>query len=57
VVEQSFCFRLILSPPLALIAKNGVYRALLPAPLVVQMKMSKDYTKVESDVGVTAKGK
>jgi hypothetical protein len=26
---QSFCFGLILSPPLALIAKNGVFRALL----------------------------
>jgi hypothetical protein len=27
VVVRSFCFGLILSPPLALIAKNGVFRA------------------------------
>jgi hypothetical protein len=36
MVVRSFCFRLILSPPLALIAKNGVIRALikLSPPLV-----------------------
>jgi hypothetical protein len=28
VVVRSFCFGLTLSPPLALIAKNGVFRAL-----------------------------
>jgi hypothetical protein len=48
VVVRSFCFGLILSPPLALIAKNGGFRALLLSPLVVQMNMSEDYTKVES---------
>jgi hypothetical protein len=32
VVVWSFCFGLILSPPLALIAKNGVFRALLLSP-------------------------
>jgi hypothetical protein len=29
VVVRSFCFGLILSPHLALIAKNGVFRALI----------------------------
>jgi hypothetical protein len=48
VVVRSFCFGLILSPPLALIAKNRVFRALLLSPLVVQMNMSEYYTKVES---------
>jgi hypothetical protein len=29
MVVRSFCFGIILSPPLALIAKNGVFRALI----------------------------
>jgi hypothetical protein len=49
MVVRSFCFRLILSPPLALIAKNGVFRALFTFSPMVQMNMSEDYTKVESD--------
>ena len=48
VVVRSFCFGLILSPPLALIAKNGVFRALFTFSPMVQMNMSEDYTKVES---------
>jgi hypothetical protein len=32
MVVRSFCFGLLLSPPLALIAKNGVIRALLLSP-------------------------
>jgi hypothetical protein len=44
VVVRSFCFGLILSPPLALIAKNGVFKAfLLPNGT---KNMSEDYTKV-----------
>ena len=37
VVVRSFCFGLILSPPLAWIAKNGIIRALevLSSPLVI----------------------
>jgi hypothetical protein len=37
VVEWSFCFGLILSPPLAWIAKNGIIRALevLSSPLII----------------------
>jgi hypothetical protein len=48
VVVRSFCFGLILSPSLALIAKNGVFRALYTFSPMVQMNMSEDYTKVES---------
>jgi hypothetical protein len=49
VVVRSFCFGLILSPPLALIAKNGVFRALhyFLSPFGKQY-MSEDYTKLES---------
>jgi hypothetical protein len=50
VVVRTFCFGLILSPPLALIAKNGVFRALFTFSLMVQVNMSEDYTKVESGV-------
>jgi hypothetical protein len=49
MVVRSFCFGLILSPPLALIAKNRVLRALLTFSPMVQMNRSEDYTKVESD--------
>jgi hypothetical protein len=50
MVVRSFCFGLILSPPLALIAKNGVFRALFfTFSPMVQMNMGEDYTKVESD--------
>jgi hypothetical protein len=48
MVVWSFCFGLILSPPLALITKNGVFRALFTFSLMVQMNISEDYTKVES---------
>jgi hypothetical protein len=48
VVVRSFCFGLILSPPLALIAKNGVFRALFTFSPMVQINMTEDYTKVES---------
>jgi hypothetical protein len=47
MVVRSFCFGLILSPPLALIAKNGVFRALFTFSPMVQMNMSKDYTDFE----------
>jgi hypothetical protein len=49
MVVRSFCFGLILSTPLQLIAKNGVFRALFTFSPMVQMNMSEDYTKVESD--------
>jgi hypothetical protein len=49
MVVRSFFFGLILSPPLALIAKNGVFRALFTFSPKEQMNMSEDYTKVESD--------
>jgi hypothetical protein len=49
VVMRSFFFGLILSPPLALIAKNGVFRALFIFSPMVQMNMSEDYTKMEND--------
>jgi hypothetical protein len=45
VVVRSFCFGLILSPPLALIAKNGDFVSPFSLPLV-QVNMSEDYTKV-----------
>jgi hypothetical protein len=54
VVVQSFCFGLILSPPLAWIAKNGYlwvnYKPFckLSPPLVNNIWV-KDYTKVKSD--------
>jgi hypothetical protein len=48
IISNFFCFGLILSPPLALIAKNGVFRALFTFSPMVQMNMSEDYTKVES---------
>jgi hypothetical protein len=57
MVVRSFCFRLILSPPLALIAKNGAFRALVTSSPMVQMNMSEDYTKVGERCGVTARGK
>jgi hypothetical protein len=57
MVVRSFCFGLILSPPLALIAKNGVFRALFTFSPMVQMNISEDYTKVGERCGVTAKGK
>jgi hypothetical protein len=50
VVVRSFCFGLILSPPLAWIAKNGYFVseiwALLLSPPMVHKNMSKDYTNV-----------
>jgi hypothetical protein len=46
VVVRSFCFGLILSPPLAWIAKNGIIRALwITFSLFGHKQMSKDYTK------------
>jgi hypothetical protein len=57
MVVRSFCFGLILSPPLALIVKNGVFRALFKFSPMVQMNMSEDYTKVGEQCGVTAKDK
>jgi hypothetical protein len=57
MVVWSFCFGLILSPPLALIAKNRVFRALFTFSLMVQMNMSEDYTKVGERCGVMAKVK
>jgi hypothetical protein len=51
-VVRSFCFRLILSPPLAWIAKNGYIAseiwALLLSPQMVHKNMSEDYTIVEN---------
>jgi hypothetical protein len=47
MVVRSFCFGLILSPPLALITKNGVFRALFTFSPMVQMNMSEDYTNFE----------
>jgi hypothetical protein len=47
MVVRSFCFGLILSPPLALIAKNRVFRALFIFTPMVQINMSEDYTKVK----------
>jgi hypothetical protein len=45
VVVRSFCLRLILSPPLALIAKNGdVVSPLFFSLPLVQVNMSEDYT-------------
>jgi hypothetical protein len=46
VVVRSFCFGLILSPPLALIAKNGDSVSPLIFSPLVQVNMSEDYTKV-----------
>jgi hypothetical protein len=57
MVVRSFCFGLILSPPLALIAKNGVFRALVTFSPMEQMNMSEDYTKVGERCRVTAKDK
>jgi hypothetical protein len=48
MVARSFCFGLILYPLLALIAKNGVFRALFTFSPMVQVSMSEDYTKVDS---------
>jgi hypothetical protein len=47
MVMWSFCFGLILSPPLVLIAKNGVFRAPFTFSPMVQMNMSEDYTNFE----------
>jgi hypothetical protein len=52
VVVRSFCFGLILSPPLALIAKNGVFRALFtfsPLVLVIRVKIIPKWRAVRSD--------
>jgi hypothetical protein len=58
MVVRSFCFGLILSPPLALIAKNGVFRALFKfSPPLTNNIGVKDYTKVGERCGVTVKGK
>jgi hypothetical protein len=57
MVVRSFCFGLILSPPSALIAKNGVFRALFTFSPMVQMNMREDYTKVGERCGVTTKDK
>jgi hypothetical protein len=50
VVVRSFFFGLILSPPLALIAKNGDIVSPFTFSPMVQVNMSEDYTKVENDV-------
>jgi hypothetical protein len=47
VVVRSFCFGLILSPPLALIAKNGVVWEPFLLFLNGMSNKSEDYTKVE----------
>jgi hypothetical protein len=61
VVVRSFCFGLILSPPLSWIAKNGYFVseiwALITFSPMVQMNMSKDYTNSGEWFGVTVKGK
>jgi hypothetical protein len=57
MVVRSFFFGLILSPPLALITKNGVFRALFTFSPMVQMNMSEDYTEVGERCGVTVKDK
>jgi hypothetical protein len=47
-----FCFGLILSPPLALIAKNEVFRALFtfsPLVLVIRVKIIPTWRAVQSD--------
>jgi hypothetical protein len=51
VVVQSFCFGLLLSPPLAWIAKNGIIRALevRSSPLVID-KWVKIIPKTKSDL-------
>jgi hypothetical protein len=54
VVVRSFCFGLILSPPLAWIAKNGYFVSEIGAlfkfsPPLANNIWVKDYTKVESD--------
>jgi hypothetical protein len=45
---RSFCFGLILSPPLALIAKNGDFVSPLVFSPMVHINMSEDYTNLES---------
>jgi hypothetical protein len=45
VVVWSFCFGLNISPPLALIAKNGVFASPLSL-LLVEVNMSEDYTNL-----------
>jgi hypothetical protein len=51
VVVRSFCFGLILSPPLALIAKNGDFRSPYKcSPPLVQVNMSERLYQSESDV-------
>jgi hypothetical protein len=60
VVVRSFCFGLILSPPLAWIAKNGCFEWNI-SPRVTTFSafgkrhMSEDYTKVGELLGATAK--
>jgi hypothetical protein len=49
VVVRSFCFGLILSPPLALIAKNGDFvNPIILSPTMVHMNISEYYTNLES---------
>ena len=51
VVVRSFCFGLNISPPLALIAKNGVFwEPFLLSPPLVQVNMSGRLYQFESDV-------
>jgi hypothetical protein len=50
LVVRPFCFGLNISPPLAVIAKNGVFWEPFSFLPMVQMNMSEDYTKVESGV-------
>jgi hypothetical protein len=54
VVVRSFCFGLILSPPLAWIAKNGYlwvkYKPFITFSPYGKQYMSEDYTKLESGV-------
>ena len=51
VVVRSFCFGLILSPPLALIAKNGDFVSPFYFLPIGTSNKSEDYTKVESGAG------
>jgi hypothetical protein len=56
VVVRSFCFGLKLSPPLALIAKNGVFRALFKfSPLLANNIWGK-IIPILRDGGILAKG-
>jgi hypothetical protein len=50
LVVRSFCFGLILSPPLAWIAKNGDFVSPLTFPPLVQVNMSERLYEFESEV-------